>query len=634
MWEMLSNSFGKSSFISRGLSYLWNTYSGSRMISATLIGLLSFFLVLCLGYFYFEIKKRFREEKTRSHEQLRAAYDELERRVLERTEELRLSNQQLIESRQAVIKAYAVKSEFLSNMSHEIRTPLNAIIGMASVGFDQKMSVEQREVVSTIKTAADSLLLLVNDILDFSKIEAGKVELEVSDFKLSALCRNAIEVVSSAALAKEIEVSLALDPHLPKDFSGDAGRILQILLNLLSNAIKFTPVKGTVKVSAKLLESPDKAPIRIRIEIVDSGIGISEEAITRLFQPFSQADSSTARKFGGTGLGLSISKRLTEFMGGQIGVESESGKGSLFWLEVPLNKAHAEVPNEVAEVPNEVAIESAHKAEQSKARILVAEDNPANQKVMRRFLDRLGYSGTLASDGREAVEAFREGSFDIVFMDCQMPEMDGYEAARKIREIEKETQRSRTPVVALTAHAFTSDRELTKQAGMDDYLTKPLSLKQLEKTILFWLDHPVVPESKTENQADLKSSSIDLEKIKELEELNTKNQPDIVCEIIDYFFSYGTEKFQAVQQALEITDLKNLERSAHALKSVCLNLGAKSLTQICEKLETSARNGEKEDLISSKDQLKLQLTKEFEAASAELGSLVAKRRGQVQLSKV
>ncbi len=626
MWEILPNSFSNSSLMSRGLSYLWNTHSGSRMVS-TIMVLLSFILVLSLGYLYFEIKKRFKKEKIRSHEQLRAAYGELDRRVLERTEELRLTNQQLIESRQAVIKAYAVKSEFLSNMSHEIRTPLNAIIGMASIGFDQEMSVEQREVVSTIKTAADSLLLLVNDILDFSKIEAGKVELEVSDFKLSALCRNAIEVVSSAALSKEIGVSLVLDPRLPKDVSGDAGRILQILLNLLSNAIKFTPVKGTVEVSAKLLETPDKTPIRIRIEIADSGIGISEEAITRLFQPFSQADSSTARKFGGTGLGLSISKRLTEFMGGKIGVESRSGKGSLFWLEVPLNHAYAEVPNEVV-------IESSPHVQQSQAQILVAEDNPANQKVMRRFLDRLGYRGTLVADGIEAVETFRQGSYDIVFMDCQMPEMDGYEAARKIREIERDMQRSRTPVVALTAHAFASDRELTQQAGMDDYLTKPLSLKQLEKTILFWLERPVIPELKTENQLALKSNSIDLGKIKELEELNTKNQPDIVCEIIDYFFSYGTEKFQAVQQALEISDLKTLERSAHALKSVCLNLGAKSLTQICEQLETSARGGEKEALISGKVQLKLQLTKEFEAASAELGALVVKRRVQAQLSKV
>jgi PAS domain S-box-containing protein len=573
----------------------------------------------------FSVVTRDISQRKKTEEDLRQSHDELERRVLERTDELRLSNQQLIESRQAFIKAYAVKSDFLANMSHEIRTPLNAIIGMASVGFTEEMTAEQQDVVTTIKTAADSLLVLVNDILDFSKIEAGKVELEFSDFKLSSLCRNAIEVVSPGALNKEIAVGLSIDPHLPEDFSGDSGRILQILLNLLSNAIKFTPLKGTVSLGAKLLGVPGEMKnsdtFQVRIEICDSGIGISEESLRRLFQPFSQADSSTARKFGGTGLGLTISKRLAEVMGGKIGVESKSGEGSLFWLELPLKGAtHV--------VAHEVPIEATEKVH-SDARILVAEDNPANQKVMRRFLDRLGYKGTLVADGREAVKAFEEGTYDLIFMDCQMPEMDGYEAAQRIREIEQATHKPRTPVIALTAHAFASDRELTKKSGMDDYLSKPMSLKQLEKTINFWMDSANAGDEAVQAQVapPLIRSEINAVKIKELEELNSDDEPDIICELAEHFFSYGEEKFQSLQNSLQSLNFKNSERDAHALKSICYNVGADNLTVLCEKIETLARNEDNSLDATMRDELVLQLRETFNAASLELKVIVSKRSG-------
>ncbi|MEO5969748.1 MAG: response regulator [Bdellovibrionia bacterium] len=267
------------------------------------------------------------------------------------------------------------------------------------------------------------------------------------------------------------------------------------------------------------------------------------------------------------------------------------------------------------------------------ARILVAEDNPTNQKVIGRFLKRLGCKGTLVANGREAVNVFREGSYDIIFLDCQMPEMDGYEAAQKIREIEQTTGGTRIPIIALTAHAFAGDRELTKNAGMDDYLTKPMRLKQIEETIGFWLEGSSNVAKETDMPVTMKSEVINLEKIKDLEKLNSKDQPDIICELVECFFSYGVEKYQAVQQSLEMLEMKGIEKNSHALKSVCFNVGAKNLIEICEQMETSARNGDNIGLASIQKELILKLRKEFEAASTELRAIVLQRQEGVSIFK-
>ena len=379
------------------------------------------------------------------------------------------------------------KSEFLANMSHEIRTPLNGVIGMAELMLDTTLSAVQREYASTIRDSSKALLAIINDILDFSKVEAGKLELEHLNMDIRDVFEDCRRLLAIQADEKELSLTAHIDPRLPLLVNGDAGRLRQVLLNLGGNAVKFTR-RGEVALNLQLVETGAHGT-RVRCEVRDTGIGIATERLDALFSPFTQADSSTTRKYGGTGLGLSIVRRLVELMDGETGVTSMLGRGSTFWFTATFapptqNTAdtglHSHTPWQ-----RSVLTAAAQGAQARSARVLLAEDNLINQKVASRLLENLGCQVDVVGDGASAVRAWQSGNYDIVLMDCQMPELDGYEAARAIRRLESARGHERRPVriVALTADAMMGTEANCLAAGMNRFLTKPIDRNLLASTL-------------------------------------------------------------------------------------------------------------------------------------------------------
>ncbi|HUQ92417.1 MAG TPA: ATP-binding protein, partial [Bryobacteraceae bacterium] len=354
---------------------------------------------------------------------------------------------------------------------HEIRTPLNGVLGMTALLAGSRLDMEQKEMVKTVHQGASSLLTILNDILDFSKIEAGKFSIDETDLDLKALVEQVVALLRPNALEKGIVLELKWDSQTPRLMRGDPARIRQVLVNLVLNAIKFT-AKGGVRVAV----AKEQEAERLRITVIDSGIGIRPEAAKRLFQPFTQADTGTARKYGGTGLGLAICRQLTTLMGGEIGLKSEFGKGSAFWISLPLKSAKGPVGE---------AAEPARSAGGPVARILVVEDNPVNSLVTMRLLQKLGHTVRSVNSGGAACELVEKEAFDLIFMGVHMPEMDGLQATAEVRR--REGPFRHTPIIALTASAMDSDRKRCLAAGMDDFLSKPLNLEVLAETVRNWL---------------------------------------------------------------------------------------------------------------------------------------------------
>jgi two-component system sensor histidine kinase/response regulator len=438
-------------------------------------------------------------EKWRLLQHAKLRLDDLEKMVHDRTlqlkaanAELTLANLQLISGTEkaqrmadTALAASDAKSGFLANMSHEIRTPMNGVIGMIDSLLGTSLTVGQRESAQTIQSSAYSLLLIINDILDFSKIEAGKMTFEQVDFDLKEIIKNTIDLMATLAQGKGLHLSECIQEGTATDLVGDPTRLRQVLLNLRSNAIKFSEEGSVLLEIAQTSEIDDE--VEISFSVHDTGIGMSEEAQEKLFQSFTQADTSTTRKYGGTGLGLAICRKLVELMGGTIEATSTLGKGSTFSFSLQFTKQKSFVS--IDRAPTAVSGLSpatqttADPASANGTRILLAEDGKTNQMVAVQVLKKLGYTADIALNGREAVEAWRHKKYDIILMDCNMPEMDGYEATRKIRELEAERNLKPTQIIAMTASVMMEDRELCIAAGMNDFTTKPVDQHALKTAL-------------------------------------------------------------------------------------------------------------------------------------------------------
>jgi CheY-like chemotaxis protein/nitrogen-specific signal transduction histidine kinase len=391
--------------------------------------------------------------------------------LTEYAEKLEQSNRELIEAREAALNAVKVKSEFLSNMSHELRTPLNAIIGISDVLTDTNLSDEQKKYISVLKRNGESLLHLIDDILNFSRLESGQLPLQCAGFQLEDLIHKVIEMVKPLAAAKQLELRFQIAPEIPKQVSGDAKKLEQILINLLGNAIKFTGT-GTVKLK---IEERNHLQGELLFSICDTGIGIPEDKMKELFRRFSQADPSITKSFGGSGLGLAISKQLVELMGGMIWVESKEQQGATFSFTVRL-------PEVTTLTSEKVKISPANSSILNGKKVLVVEDSSDNALLMSLYMRGTGCSVDFAVNGKEAVEKFEAKPYDLILMDMQMPEMDGYSATRWIRLLEKRKPK-KTPIIALTAFAMQEEVEKSLASGCDLHLNKPVTKSALFSAI-------------------------------------------------------------------------------------------------------------------------------------------------------
>ncbi len=515
--------------------------------------------------------------------------------------------------------ANVAKSRFLANMSHEIRTPMNGILGMTELLFETNLTATQQRYAEGVYRSSESLLRIINDILDLSKIEAGRIELETVPFDVRELVRESCELFSPKVTQKGLTLGCHVAEEIPALLRGDAGRLSQILNNLLANAVKFTH-SGAISVTIGITEQSAET-VLLSGEVQDSGIGIDPDAFPKIFDSFSQADSSTTRKFGGTGLGLAIVKHLTELMGGSVGVESRPGLGSTFRFTVRLETQ----TDGMAILPEKPAKETVETPLTPGARVLLVEDNPVNQALGVALLENLGCIASAADTGIDALKALSGGtSYDLILMDCQMPEMDGFEATRIIRERERQMAtdgplptRRRTPIIALTANALEGDRNQCLAAGMDDYLSKPVSGKQLRTMLAKWLekgDHcpekksapipPVSPHDPAPSSAEtisgpaepsaVTSPVIETGCLDNIRALQEPDMPDLLGEIIDAYFTSSTRLLEDLRQAVGAGEAQAMRGAAHTLKSSSASLGALALAELCKDLETLGRDNRTE----------------------------------------
>ncbi len=502
-----------------------------------------------------------------------------------------------VRARELAEQASRAKSEFLANISHEVRTPLNALIGLTRLLIDSPLNPEQKSWLDLMDKSAHALLDLLNDVLDLSRIEAGKLPMENVHFLLRDTLQEVSALYGEQAHAKSLGWSLLLAPDLPERMQGDPGRLRQVLGNLLSNALKFTPRGGRIAITARVLAASATAPQRLRLQVQDSGVGIARKHQASIFDAFTQADASTARRHGGSGLGLAICSQLVKLMGGSIELVSELGQGSCFTVTLPMGNPAADAGPQSA--PMELSGVAQAGRRFAGLCVLLAEDHPVNELLMQQLLTRLGYTVRLAREGEQAVAQWEQGGVDLVLMDVQMPGTNGLQATQRIRELEASRRVRRTPIVAVTANAMPGDREACLAAGMDGYIPKPVSPQTLIRTmdevlmrvsgvLSDWHEAVELAPDQTATTGAAPAGPLDLDALRR----RLDGDDTTLRQLALAMRSDLGERLQQLQQALQARNADLAVAHAHGLKGSLGSMTAERGARLAKGLELAARSGD------------------------------------------